>query len=115
LGLTPAIFNYGLEEIGAYAFVRCTALIRIVFPPTSRAIKGQAFVHCRQSLTMILNDGLEEIGEVAFVGTLDDGYLCKVPLIEGPTSPEHCAHDLRSLTRTRQYLLITGPTDSHVE
>ncbi len=66
-GLTTAILNDGLEEIGERAFWGC-ALVRIHIPPLVRAIKYCAFADCSGLTTAILNDGLEEIGERAFKG-----------------------------------------------
>jgi hypothetical protein len=34
-GLTTAILNDGLEQIGACVFVYCTSLVRIAIPPPS--------------------------------------------------------------------------------
>ena len=33
----------GLEEIGGWAFCKCTSLVRIDVPPAIRAIKKEAF------------------------------------------------------------------------
>ena len=65
-GLTAAILNEGLEEIGVVAFNDST-LVRIDIPPSVRAIKDWAFADCSRLTTAILNYGLEEIGEQAFI------------------------------------------------
>ncbi len=65
-GLTTAILNNGLEEIGVYAFNGCTSLVHITTPPSIRAIKDGAFSGCSGLRTVTLNNGLNEIGEWAF-------------------------------------------------
>ena len=77
-GLTTAILNVGLEEIGVQAFWQC-ALVRIEIPPSVWAIKDGAFANCWRLTTAILNDGLEEIGRGAFYG-------CTLVRIETPPS-----------------------------
>ena len=67
-GLTTAILNDGLEEIGKEAFGRCRALERIDIPPSVRAIKDCAFSDCSGLTPAVLNDGLEVIGMHAFGG-----------------------------------------------
>ena len=64
--LTTAVFNNGLEEIGAGAFRGYTSLVRVTIPPTVKAMKGMAFYECRGLATAILGNGLEEIGKWAF-------------------------------------------------
>ena len=64
-GLTTAILNNGLEEIGERAFWGCV-LVCINIPPSVRAIKNYAFFKCLQLATVIFNDGLEVIWERAF-------------------------------------------------
>ncbi len=58
--------NDELGEIGEGAFAQCTLLVRIVITPAVRAIKDSAFFGCLGLTTVILNNGLEEIGKYAF-------------------------------------------------
>ena len=67
LGLTTAILNDGLEEIGKQEFQGCM-LVCIDIPSSVRAIENRAFYNCSGLMTATLNNGLEEIGEKAFRG-----------------------------------------------
>ena len=60
-GLTTAILNDGLEEIGTWAFQGC-ALVRIVIPPSVKGIDETAFEEC-SNLTSV--QFCDEIGEFA--------------------------------------------------
>ena len=64
-------FCNGLEEIGEDAFCKYRSRQRIDIPPAIRAIKDGAFYDCSGLTTVILGNGLEEIGESAF-----DGCAC---------------------------------------
>ncbi len=44
-----------------------TSLVNIALPPTIKVIKDHAFYKCWGLITVILNNGLEEIGLSAFV------------------------------------------------
>jgi len=57
----------GLEVIEERAFGYCRSLRKILFPPSVRAIKDEAFCDCLGLTTAILNDGLEEIGVRSFI------------------------------------------------
>jgi hypothetical protein len=65
--LTTVILNHGLEEIGRFAFSKCTSLRGIDVPPTVKSIKYESFRECSSLTTVTLHDGLEEIGAWAFV------------------------------------------------
>ena len=90
LVLTSVILNDGLEEIGRRAFKGCafvridippsvrmikngafshTSLLRIDIPPNVRTIEEMAFCECSGLMTVILGNGLEEIGARAFSRT----------------------------------------------
>jgi hypothetical protein len=58
-GLTTAILNDGLEEIGEGAFRGC-ALVRINIPHTIREIDEMAFEDCSNLLTVRFCDEIEE-------------------------------------------------------
>ena len=59
-GLTAAILNNGLEEIGWGAFYRCTSLECIVTPPNVRVIKDNAFEDCSNLATVRECDNIKE-------------------------------------------------------
>ena len=48
------------------AFRECTSLYEIWIPPAIKSIKERTFSRCTQLTTVILGEGLEEIGEDAF-------------------------------------------------
>lgn len=56
----------GVQEIGACAFERCTALRSIVIPGTVRQIKMDAFRACQNLEYVEIGEGVEEIGMNAF-------------------------------------------------
>jgi len=56
-------FYDGIEVIEKEAFEECRSLCKILFPPAVKAIKEGAFNGCSGLTTVILNDGLEVIGE----------------------------------------------------
>ncbi len=59
-GLTTAILNDGLEEIGEGAFLRCRSLVRINIPPSVREIDEMAFEDCSNLTTVQICDEIEE-------------------------------------------------------
>jgi hypothetical protein len=56
----------GLEKTGNMAFLGCISLHEITNLPAIRAIKNHTFNRCLKLKTVILGEGLEEIGEEAF-------------------------------------------------
>ena len=64
--VVTVFLNDGLEEIGEWAFERCTSLERIVIPNSVKTIKNCAFFNCSRLTTADLGGGLEEIGVQAF-------------------------------------------------
>ena len=68
-GVYEIEFNEGLEEIGAGAFEGCTNLGRyksMKMPLSLKKIDINAFHTCSNMAPLILNEGLEEIGDFAF-------------------------------------------------
>lgn len=68
-GVYEIEFNEGLEEIGAGAFEGCTNLGRyksMKMPLSLKKIDIDAFHTCSNMAPLILNEGLEEIGDFAF-------------------------------------------------
>jgi hypothetical protein len=49
------------------AFTWCTSIVHIAIPPAVRAIKDGAFSYLSGLTTVILNNGLQDIGELAFL------------------------------------------------
>jgi hypothetical protein len=47
-------------------FASCRLLHEIVIPPAIRVIKESAFKYCLELTIVILGEGLEEIGMIAF-------------------------------------------------
>ena len=68
--LKEIALNEGLQDIGSYAFMNCTALQSIKLPSTLTEIGDYAFYNCASLRVLVLNDGLKEIGENAFYGCL---------------------------------------------
>ena len=95
LGLTTAILNDGLEEIGEYAFSGCV-LVCIDIPPSIRAIRNGAFYNCSRLMTANLNHGLEEIGEYAFRG-------CALVCIACDSTPRVRRFSSKLVTRAAKY------------
>ncbi len=55
----------GLDEIGEWAFMKCTSLHEINAPPTVKTIRDYTFSPCSH-LTIVNPGGLEEVGKGAF-------------------------------------------------
>ena len=60
----------GLIEIGANAF-RYSPITSLVFPPSLRTLADTVFRKCTALTTVKLNDGLEALGQGAFLGCLN--------------------------------------------
>ena len=65
-GLVTVSLDDGLEEIEAYAFVKCISLQGIFIPNTVKIINCEAFSGCSGLTTVTLREGLEKIGEGTF-------------------------------------------------
>ena len=59
-----------LNEIGESAFSNCESLETIVIPNDVTVIKDDAFSNCSNVVSITLNEGLVEIGNYAFYGTM---------------------------------------------
>jgi hypothetical protein len=89
--LTTVILSDGLEEIGMYAFNGCTSLVHITIPPAAtvidktafpvRVIKNGAFFGCSGLMTVILSDGLDEIGVHAFARCMSLVHITIPPAV----------------------------------
>ena len=81
-GITGINFSEGLEEIGVRAFYNVAfSATSLIFPSTLRKIGDSAFAEFIEGDTQVnfqLNEGLEEIGEDAFIGVYIKGEL-KIP------------------------------------
>lgn len=56
----------GLEEIGRYAFYRCSSLKSMEFPESLKKVKARAFEHCDSLQDVVLHKKVAEVGDAAF-------------------------------------------------
>lgn len=70
-GKTATAFSIpeGVETIGVEAFVNELDLLEVTFPSTLKTVSEKAFMWCRYLSSVIMNEGLETIGENAFYAT----------------------------------------------
>ena len=67
--LKSAKLNHGLEYIGAMAFKKNISLKEVNIPNTVKTIGPFGFLGCRNLESVILSEGITEIGQGAFAGT----------------------------------------------
>lgn len=78
--ITEAVIENGVEDIGTYAFVGCTALTSVTLPNTVKTIGARAFSGCTALQSIEIPASVETIGSRAFNGC---SSLQSVSLTEG--------------------------------
>lgn len=67
--LTEVSFDDGVEDIGKWAFYRCSGIVTLNLPSTLTKVQDSGFSKCTSIKTLVLPDNLVEIGSYGF-GTL---------------------------------------------
>lgn len=58
-----------LEYLGAFAFAECELLSKVIVPSELDALQHNCFSHCHKLCSLDLNNGVERIGQYAFMYT----------------------------------------------
>ena len=92
-----------LKRIGMNAFRRCTSLQRIIIPSSVEVLDQSAFGYCTKLMNVVLNEGLEYLGDSVFEGCAS---LRQVTIPTTVIVIGHCA--FRNCTKLKHVQLNEG-------